>query len=68
MRTLIFQTLVLMRVPTKPFDGSVGGVVCYIGSDGKSVLAPLPAALPELLPELPPVGRMGVGAIRSAGL
>lgn len=50
-----------MRVPTKPFDGSAGGVACSIGSDGESVLALLPAALP-------PVGRMGVGAIRSAGL
>jgi len=53
-----------MRVPTKPFDGRVGGVACSIGSDGESVLAALPAALPEL----PPVGRMVVGAIRSAGL
>jgi hypothetical protein len=53
-----------MRVPTKPFDGSVGGVACSIGSDGAAGLALLPAALPELAP----VGRMDVGAIRSAGL
>jgi hypothetical protein len=53
-----------MRVPTEPVDGSAGEVAGSIGSDSESVLALLPAALPEL----PPVGRMGVGAIRSAGL
>ncbi len=50
-----------MRVPTKPFDGSVGGVACSAGSAGNSVLALLPA-------EVPPAGRKGVGAILCAGL
>ena len=53
-----------MRVPTRPFEGNAGGVACSTGDDGKSVLALLPPAPPEL----PPVGRMDVGAIRSAGI
>jgi hypothetical protein len=55
--------LVLIRVPSKPFDGFADGVGSAAGSDGDPDLGLSLAALLWL----PPFGRTGVGAMRSIG-